>query len=465
MVEPQPDQVAPGAWRALAVVAAPYLIIAINLTGTNIAFPMIETEFADTSRSTLGWALSGYSIVLATFMLLGGRLADRIGRRVVFFGGVAGFCAASLLTAAAPTAWVFILGRILQGVSGAFVVPSSLALVLPQFPLSRRTSVVAIWASAGSFGAGIAPSLSAVIVDATSWRWVYLLALPIGAAVFAFGPRYIEDEELRSPEVPLDLIGVAIGTGAVGLLAFSIVQGARLGVLHPLILASLAAVALLAPMFVLRCLNHPAPLVNLTLFRVRTVWAANLSNLVFSMTGISLWLLWPLFLTQIWDYSLLRAGLAITPAPIASGITAVLAARWVDRHGARGVIALGSLFPSAAMGWLVLNLDENPDWLFSMLPTLVLFGSGFGLVFSPLNAAALRGVPQQDFGQANAVFNTVRNVGGAVGIALMLAVLGDARPIPFATFESAIRVYLVVALLPAIIIRVFYPRDPPPRDR
>lgn len=446
------------AWLALATVASAFMLTSINVTGTNIAFPSIERTFADTPRSTLVWALSGYSIVLASFMVMGGRLADRLGRRKVFVTGVLIFLAGSLLCAAAPIASLFIAGRVVQGFGGALLVPSSLALVLPDFPASRRTSAVATWAATGSAGAALAPSLSAVVVELTSWRIVYLLAVPVGVAVLVATPRLLHDSRSEPTGHRLDLLGIPLGTAAIGLLALSIIQGPQWGWTSGRIVGALVAVALLTPLFVVRSLRHPAPLLDLALFKVRTVWSANLANLFMSMMGLSIWLVWPLFLTQVWGYSLLEAGLAITPGPMCSAVVGVLAGRLADRHGPRVLISVGSLFPIMAMLWMVWRFGPDPAYVTVFLPATLLFSLGFGLTFSPLNGAALRGVDPAAFGEVNATFNTVRNLGGGLGVAIVVALLGNAQPIPFGRFDHTFYAMAFLGIVPVVVVALCYPR-------
>lgn len=446
------------AWLALATVAAAYMLISINVTGTNIAFPSIEQTFSSTPRTTLAWALSGYSIVLASFMVMGGRLADQLGRRRIFNTGLAIFLVGSLLCAVSPVAALFIAGRVIQGFGGALLVPSSLALVLPDFPPSRRTSAVATWAATGSLGAAAAPSLSAVIVDLTSWRVVYLLSVPVVAAVALAGPRLLRDSGVTTERQAMDLIGIPMGTAAIGLLALGIIEGPRWGWGSPQILAAFGGVAILAPLFVLRSLRHPAPLLNLRLFKNRAVWSANLANIFMAMMGLSIWLVWPLFLTQIWGYSLLSAGLAITPGPVCSAFVGFTAGRLADRHGPRILISVGSVFPILAMLWMVWRFGPEPHYVTVFLPATILFSLGFGLTFSPLNGAALRGVDPSAFGEVNATFNTVRNLGGGLGVAIVVALLGNEQPIPFERFDHTFFAMAFLGIVPVVVIGLFYPK-------
>jgi EmrB/QacA subfamily drug resistance transporter len=446
-------------WLALALAALTYTVISITLTGTNIAFPAITDEFSGTSRSTLSWALSGYSIALATFMVPAGRLSDRSGRRRMFFAGVWLFLFASVVCFLAPTANVFVAGRILQGIGGSLTVPTSLALVLPAFPTSRRTSAVAAWTASGTVGAAIAPSLSAVIVENLGWRYVYLMAVPVAIVVLVGGRRLLSESEPIVDGKKLDLIGFPLGTIAIGLIAFVIVQSPRLGWSHTAIVVPMAGVICLLPVFVMRSLRHPAPLLDLRVFSARPVWTVTLAGLIFSMLGASTWVVWPLFLTEVWDYSLVQAGLAITPAPICASGFGLLSGYLADRFGRRPLIAFGTLFPIAAMLTMALRWGAEPNYLTGFLPAILLFGTGFGLTFSSLNAAALDGQPEAMFGEVNAGFNTVRNLASGLGVAAAVAILGDADNIPFERFDRFFFVFALFAAAPAIVINGFYPRS------
>jgi MFS family permease len=311
-------------------------------------------------------------------------------------------------------------------------------------------------------GAALAPGLSAVIVDLWSWRGVYLLTVPVVAVIIGSGPRLLReptaDPAAEAGNARLDLVGLPMGTAALALLALAIIEGPTWGWTNWRILGALALVGVLFPAFIARSLRHPAPLLNLRMFRIRAVWSANLANLFMSMTGLSIWLIWPLFLTQIWGYSLLQAGLAITPGPVGSACLGVLAGRLADQHGPRVLISIGSVFPILALLWMVWRFGPEPHYVTVFLPATLLFSVGFGLTFSPLNGAALRGVNPAAFGEVNAAFNTVRNLGGGLGVALVVALLGDDRPIPFTNFDRTFATMALVGVVPALVIGVLYPR-------
>ncbi len=445
-------------WLALTIAAAASLLISFNATGTNLAFPEFEKSFPSVSRTTLSWTLTGYNITLAALMLLGGRFADRLGRRRVFLVGTAIFGIGSLATAAAPTAGLLIAARVVQAIGGAIVMPSSLAMILPDVPPTRRGSIVAAWSATNSLGAAAAPSLSAVIIASVGWRAVYLLSVPVCVAAILLGRSYLR--ESKAPEsAPVDPLGVPLVAVGMGLLALAIVEGPTWGWASPGVIGSFVGAAVFIPAFLWRSWRHPVPVLDLRVFRARTVWSANLANLFLSMAGTSIWLVWPLFLTNIWGYSLLKTGLAITPGPVNAGIWALIVGRIIDRHGPRMLVTIGCGFPLVATLWFATQLGTEPEYLTGFLPGILLFSTGFGLTFSPLNAAALEGVPTAAFGQVNAAFNTIRQLGGALGTAAVVAVLSGT--LVLGKFNAAYLLLASLAGCSALVVFVAYPKGRP----
>ncbi|MDG2113554.1 MAG: MFS transporter [Actinomycetota bacterium] len=452
------------AWWSLTAAASASTVISFNLTGTNIAFSEIQATFSGTGRTALSWAVSGYLIAVAAFLVLAGRLGDRLGRRKVFLSGLGVFVGGSLLAAVAPAAWVLIAGRVVQGVGGAMLLPTSLSMVLPLFPDGRRASAVAIWSAASSIGGFVAPSVSAVIVELLHWRALYLVCIPILTVSGLMVIRLVEADRPVRSAARLDMFGVPIGTLAVGVAMLVVVQGPRWGWTSVGVVGAIVAAFVLAVVFLVRSLRHPAPMIDFSMFRTRSVWSANVTNVFLSTVGLSIWWLWPQFLQKVWDFSILEAGLAISPGPVMSATFAIVGGRIADRHGARGVVAIGSLCPTLAVVWMLLFLEPDGNYWTNMLPAVVLMGTGFGLSYSPLNTAALVGVPTAHFGQANAVFTMLRTLGGAIGVAIAVAMLGD-RTVGTAAAELELvdafdRAFLVLgcsALLGAVLFRLSFP--------
>ena len=249
-----------------------------------------------------------------------------------------------------------------------------------------------------------------------------------------------------------------MGTAAVGLLTLGIVQGTSWGWTSLRTVGVLACSALLVPIFVRRSLAHPRPLMDLRLFQTRSYSTAIISNVFISVTGMATWLVWPLIMSNEWDYSQIRVGLAITPTPIIAGTVSILSMRWARKHGYRSLLLTGSLMLVLANMWYVVALKAEPNYLGAMLPGLLLYGFGMGLTFAPVNAAALIDVRAEAYGQANAGFSTGRFISGAVGIAATIAALGDGDGNPFDGYDRAFTLLAVISMLSVLTVGIFYPR-------
>jgi len=461
MATPTRDEaIPPAAWIALAVASSMGLVVGLAVTAMNIALPAIERDFDGASRSTLSWGITGYNISVASLMLLGGRLGDRMGRRRLFRGGVAVFSIASVALAAAPTPLLFVTARVGQGVGAAMLSPAALALILPLFPAGRQITAIATWTAVANLGAAVGPSFAAGVTQQLGWRWIFVLPLAVCAAAWSLAPRFLpEGRPAVPPTGRIDVLGAFLGTGAVAALALAIVEGPAWGWASPGVLVAFASGVTALVVFVRRCRRHPEPLLDVELLRRRSVWSANLANVFLAGAGLSVWLIYPLFLVQHWDYSLMRSGIAITPAPVVASVTGLFAGRLAERLGIRRVIAIGSIVPVLGTTWLSWRVDGEPDYLRDFLPGALLFGIGFGMIFSPLAAAAIQGVAHAQLGEANAIFNALRSLAGGLGVAVIVAILGDSPLIPISHFRHA---YLAVAIMTLIgwgVVALLSPRE------
>lgn len=453
---PEREAVSRHAWVALTLCSVSALMVGMSVTGLNLLFEDIGKEF-HASRSTLSWSLAGYSIALAALLLVGGRMADRLGRRKVFRAGLAVFAIASLATAAAPNVALFTTARLGQAVGAALLSPASLALILPEFPISRHNTAVAGWSAMGYLGNATAPSFTALVGQA-SWRYLFVFFAVVTGIVWILAPKLLPDRPPQPSTGRVDYVGVPVGALGVGLLALAIVEGPSLGWNDPLVIVGAVGAFVLLPYFVFRSLRHPEPLLDLHIFKARAVWSANLGNVFLSAAGIAIWLVYALFLHEEWGWSVLKTGVAMTPSPAFAGITAIIGARLAERYGARKVIEFGSLLPLAGTAWLVWRLGPSSNYFVDFLPGGLMFAAGFGFTFAPLNAAALRGVPREMLGQANAAFNTSRQLAGGLGTAVIVAILGNGV-IRMSSFKIAFAVNAGLALACAVVIALFYPRD------
>ena len=293
------------AWMTMAVAGASFFVVSLDLTIVSLAFPEIAREFEGTSLATLSWIATGYNIALAALFLVAGRLADLRGRRLVFITGMSIFVGTSALAGLAPAAWWIIAARILQGAGGALLIPSSLALVLPRFPPSRRSMAIALWGALGASAAALAPSLGAVLIDGFGWRSVFLVNLPIGAAVIVATLRLIPESRDEDAARRFDLVGVASGTLGVAALVLAISQGDEWGWTSPVVVALGAAGVVLVVHSVRRSLVHPTPLIDVSMFRIRSYAVAIGLSALFAVVFLAFWFVMPLFFRDAWEWSTL----------------------------------------------------------------------------------------------------------------------------------------------------------------
>ncbi len=433
--------------QALVVAAAAMFVVSFVTTASNIAVPVLEKDFPDASLTTTSWVVSAFNVTQVTFMLLGGRLADRWGRRRIFVAGMAVFCLGAALSAVAPVIGLVIASRVVQAVGVAMVLPSSLAAVLPLFPQSRHASVVSLWAAMGVLGSAVAPTMAAGVLQIASWRWVFAAVIPFGLAALVAGRNRLDQGVLPTDPAPLDLLGAVAGTMAVGGAAVVVVQGRHWGWTSPAI-AAVAVVAVVAGWgFVVRSLRHPEPLLDLGLLRVAPFRVVTAATGLVSVATSATWFMYPLFMTAVWGYSIFEVGLAISPGALAMIPVTVISGRLADRHGYRPLLVGGSTVALLAVVWLAWRLQPGASYAAAFLPGTCGIGLGMGLMMGPANSAALREISPTKLGAANAAFNTVRFLGSALGVAVAAAVIGASEGV--ARTAALERAFWVVAALMA----------------
>ncbi len=400
----------------------------IDATIVNVAFPDIRASFPDTSLAGLSWVLNAYNIVFAAFLVAAGRVADVLGRKRLFQFGVIVFTAASVLCAAAWSVESLIAFRIVQAAGAAIVVPTSLALVLEAFSAERRSHGVAIWTASAAIAAGLGPSLGGVLVELDSWRLAFLVNLPVGIVTFALASSTLV--ESRAPgrrQVP-DLAGAALLALSIASLTLAIVQGEDWGWTSARVLAAFAVAAVLGGLFVRRCTWHRSPMIDLALLRIRSVAVANTLGLVGAAGFYSYTLCNVLFLTSIWGYSVLEAGLALTPGPFVAAAVARPAAALAERVGERGVVAAGGAIWAAGVFYMAEVVGTEPAFVSEWLPGMVILGIGAGITFPVSGGAAVKAVPGGRFATATGLQSVARQLGAVLGVALLVAIVGTPSP-------------------------------------
>ncbi len=407
-------------WRAFSIVAVAVFMSILDLFIVNIVFPDLRRDFPATGLAGLSWVLNGYAIVFAALLVPFGKLGDVLGRRRVFRAGLLAFVLGSALAAAAPSVEFLVAARLLQAAGGAAITPTSLGLVLPLFPPERRATVIGAWAALGGVGAATGPVLGGLLVG-LSWRWVFLVNIPIGLVAFVFARRLREfrDERSRLP----DGLGAALLAAAVTLLTLGIVQGGPewgwdLRAWACVVLAGLLTVAFLA-----RSARHPAPVLELEILRVPAFALASVSALAFFAGFAGMLLTGVLFLTEVWGFSALQAGFAVAPGPVAAACFAALAGRLGDRFGPAAVGAPGGLLVALGALWLTLRLDVEPSYAAVFLPGQLTIGAGVGLMLPAFTALAAATLPPSRLATGIGAQLTFRQVGTALGVAGWVALV------------------------------------------
>ncbi|MDP9284539.1 MAG: DHA2 family efflux MFS transporter permease subunit [Actinomycetota bacterium] len=413
-------------WKVLLVTSIAAFMGFLDVTIVNIAFPDLRTSFAHASLAHLSWVLNAYNILFAAALVPAGRLADRFGRRRFFFAGVLLFLASSAVCGLAWNVDVLIAARALQAVGGAILVPTSLGLILPEFPLEQRATATALWGATGAVAAATGPSLGGVLVDWQSWRWVFFVNLLIGLPALVPARRLLVETRDEQASLP-DPIGALLLAGAVAVLSLAIVEGPSWGWSSTRIVAAFVSSAVLAPLFVARSARHRAPIFELALFRVRSFAVANAGVFTFSAGFYALLLGNVLFLTGVWHYSVLHAGVSLTPGPLMAALAAPIGGRLADKFGQRVVAVPGGLIFAAGALVLALSADEQHAYASHFLPGILLTGAGVGLSFSAFSSAAVAELPRTRFATGSAISATSRQIGAVVGIASLIAILGTPR--------------------------------------
>jgi NTE family protein len=428
---------APAPSTVLAVSSLGVFMAFVDATIVNIAFPNIAESFPEAGISTLSWVLNAYNIVFAAFLVAAGRIADLLGRRRMFLFGLVLFTVASGLCAAAPSANALIGFRLIQALGAAFVVPASLGLVLQAFPADRHAHAVALLSAVGALAAGVGPSLGGLLVSLSDWRLVFLVNLPVGIVAYYLSRRHlVESREPGRRRLP-DLPGAMVFAVAVGALVLAVVKGTEWGWTSPRILGSFAVAVVLGALFVRRCTRHRSPIIDLGLLRIRTFSVANSMTIIAAAGFYGYTLINVLFLTQVWDYSVLEAGLAITPGPVVATAIAGPASRAAERFGHRWVLVIGGLTWGAGVLWFIERVGLQPDYTGEWLPGMIILGLGAGILFPNLSGAAVASAPGEAFATATGLNAVARQVGAALGVAAVVAILGTPNPLDPSSVESA----------------------------
>lgn len=385
-----------------------------------VTFQAIGRTFPS-SPSTLSWVLNAYTLVFGALLIPAGRLADRIGRRRVFLIGVVVFTIGSMACGLAPSLGLLIAAEALEAVGAALLIPSSLALLLHSFDKSRIPVVVAIWGAISASAGAAGPPLGALLVGHFSWRWAFFINLPVGIFSFFLGRRVLaESREAVAGRLPDPWTVALLAVGMAGL-TLAIVQTDEWGWVGARTIAALVVGVALLVVFVARARSIPNPVLRLELFHNRDFTWANIAATVFAIGFNAMFLSNVLFMTTVWHYSIVRAGVAIALGPAIVALTAPRFGRLAGSVGQRALLIPGGLVYGASGLILLARVGTQPSYLTQYLPAVVCSALGVAMCFPQFSSAAAATLPADQYGSGSAVVQATRYLGGSFGIALVIA--------------------------------------------
>ncbi|MGH3830130.1 MAG: MFS transporter [Pseudonocardiaceae bacterium] len=428
------DRPDPSRWRVLTVVSAAQFLAILDLFAVTIAFPAVAHDFRPASLPDVSWILNAYTILLAALLVPAGRFADDTGRRRCFLVGLALFGLSSIGCAAAPDLAVLIAARALQGIGAAVIVPTSLALALPAFPQSEKATAVGIWAAVGAVASGVGPTVGGVLVM-TSWRWIFLINVPVVLAALIAGHRVLPPA-MGGQHRRLDLVGTVLILTATGCLTTVFLQASTWGYVSLSTGATLAIAVVCTGACVVHFRQHPDPLISPELFRVRTFTVGVVGIFVYYLGFAAMLLGAALFLTGEWHYSVLAAGLGISPGPIAAAVVSSASGRIVRYLGTRSTAVLGGLVFALGCAWWLATSHHTPAYWLSFMPGVTLIGIGNALI-QPALFGTVATLPSRLGATGAAILTMARQLGSALGVALLVAILNASQHPGIATYRHA----------------------------
>ena len=412
------------AWRTLTVASLAILATFMDATILFVAFEDIGRSFPTVSAPTLAWVLNGYTITFAALLVPAGKLSDRVGHKRAFLVGSGLFTLASVACAVAPAAGVLVAFRVVQAMGAALLVPSSLALVLRAFPREQIPVAVAVWGAMGAVAGALGPTLGATLVEFADWRWAFLINVPVGLVTVVAGLRVLNESRDPTSRVP-SLVGVVLIAAAAGLASLALLQADSWGWLDRRTAAAfLGGMALLA-VFVAHQRRTRAPALDLELFALHNYRWANAAALTFGVAFTAMFFGSILFLTNVWGWSILQAGLGVSPGPLLVAATAPTFGRIAARTGQRPLLLIGGVLFATSGVWRLLVLDGEPSYVTDYLPSILFSGLGVAMTVPQHASVVAQSLPPNRLGVGGAANQALRQFGGTFGVALTIGFLGQ----------------------------------------
>ena len=414
----EPD---PRRWQALAVVCVAFFMTVLDVSIVNVALPSIGRSL-HFSQTGLQWVITAYAITFGGFLLLGGRTADILGRRRMFVVGVVIFSAASLVCGLAGSTGMLIAARAVQGFGAAIVSPCTLSIITTTFEEgAERNKALGIWGAMGGSGAAAGVLFGGILTKYLGWEWIFFVNVPVGAIVLLLTPRVVRESRAPGERQSFDVVGAGSVTAGLALLVYAISKAPVDGWSDSLTIGLLIGAAVLIAFFLVWESRVPRPLMPLSIFRIRTLAAANLVGVLLGASVFANFFLLTLYVQNVLHYSALKTGITFLAT---AGTTVVVAglAQWLTtRIGPRIVMAAGLALSTGGLVWYA-QIPVHGTYAKDLLPGYLLVGFGLALSFIPVSIAALAGVGPRDAGLASGLLNTSQQVGGAIGVAVASSV-------------------------------------------
>jgi EmrB/QacA subfamily drug resistance transporter len=405
-------------WVVLVLICFAQFMVVLDATVVNVALPSIQKDLGMT-EANLQWVVNAYALVFGGFLLLGGRAGDLLGRKRLFLGGVVVFTAASLLDGLSSSSGMLIAARSLQGLGAAFISPAALAIISTTFKEGAdRAKALGVWAAIAIGGSAVGLVLGGALTQAFSWPWIFFINVPVGIVVFVLSTQLVAESKDETAHRSFDVPGAITVTGGLMALVYGIVQTEQKGWGSvTTIVTFLVAVALLVG-FVLIELRAKAPLVRLSIFRVRSLSAGNVVMFLVGSGLFAMFFFNSLYIQRVLHYGPLKAGLAFLPFTGGIMVSAGLASAFGPRVGVRITSAIGMVVAAAGL-LLLMRVPVDGSYVSNVLPSLLLTSLGMGAVFVSLTLIATTGLEDDDQGLASGLFNTSQQIGGALGLAVL----------------------------------------------
>ena len=414
-----------GRWLVLAVTAAAQFMVILDVSVVNVALPAIKDDL-HFSQEGLQWVITAYAILFGGTLLLGGRLADLLGRRRMFMAGVGLFTLASLLSGLASSEGELILTRALQGLGGALLAPAALSIVVTTFREGHdRNVALAVWGAISGVGGAVGVLLGGVLTSYLSWSWIFFVNLPVGVGVLAVSPWLLSESRVAVARRHFDVLGATSVTAGLMVLVYAITRASQHGWGNSVTVGLFATAAALIAAFVAIEARSPAPLLPLRIFRLRTLSAANATMMTVGAVAFGQFFLLTLYLQEVLRYSALQTGVAFVTITVTLIAVTNLAQKLTTRLGARPVLTTGLLLTAAGSA-LYARMPADGQYFWDVVPGLALSGVGLALTFVPVMIAGLTGVEHADAGVASGLINTSRQIGGAIGLAAVTTIAATA---------------------------------------